>query len=196
MEKQFNEQESLKLIQEMIENAKSKLEASSFFYLLWGWLVLAGTLIHFGLLYTHYAYPYLAWPAVMLAGLIGTAIGVRKSKNKAKTRTYLASSMGFLWAGFSIMLLFVLFSAMMGKISWSMSNILIIALYGLSTFASGGMINFRPLIYGGIFSWLIAIGSLFVAPQFTFISIALSIVVSYLIPGYLLRNKEKSQSHV
>ena len=196
MEKQFNEQESLKLIQEMIENAKSKLEASSFFYLLWGWLVLAGTLIHFGLLYTHYAYPYLAWPAVMLAGLIGTAIGVRKSKNKAKTRTYLASSMGFLWAGFSIMLLFVLFSAMMGKISWSMSNILIIALYGLSTFASGGMINFRPLIYGGIFSWLIAITSLFVAPQFTFISIALSIVVSYLIPGYLLRNKEKSQSHV
>ncbi len=196
METQFNEQESLKLIQEMIENAKSKLETSSFFYLLWGWLVLAGTLIHFGLLYTHYAYPYLAWPAVMLAGLIGTAIGVRKSKSKAKTRTYLATSMGFLWAGFSIMLFFILFSAMMGKLSWGMSNILIIALYGLSTFASGGMINFKPLIYGGIVNWLIAIASLFVAPQFTFISIALSIVVSYLIPGYLLRNKEKSQSHV
>jgi hypothetical protein len=196
METQFNEQESLKLIQEMIENAKSKLEAGSFFYLLWGWLVLAGTLIHFGLLYTHYAYPYLAWPAVMLAGLIGTTIGVRKSKGRAKTRTYLASSIGFLWTGFSIMLLFILFSAMMGKISWSMSNIFIIALYGLSTFASGGMIHFRPLIYGGIFSWLIAIASLFVAPQFTFLSIALSIVVSYLIPGYLLRNKEKSQSHV
>jgi len=196
MEKQFNEQQSLKLIQEMIENAKSKLDAGSFYYLLWGWLVLAGTLIHFGLLYTQFAYPYVAWPVIMVAGLIGTALGVRKSKARAKTKTYLANSIGFLWTGFSIMLLFILFSAMMGKISWSMSNILIIALYGLSTFASGGMIHFKPLIYGGIASWLIAIASLFVAPQFTFLSIALSIIVSYLVPGYLLRNREKSQRHV
>lgn len=196
MEEQFNEQQSLRLIQEMIENAKSKLEAGSFYYLLWGWLVLAGTLIHFGLLYTRFSYPYFAWPVIMVAGLIGTVLGVRKSKARAKTRTYLATSMGFLWAGFSIMLFFILFSAIMGKISWGMSNILIIALYGLSTFASGGMIHFKPLIYGGIASWVIALASLFVAPPITFLSIALSIIVSYLIPGYLLQNRERLQRHV
>jgi len=196
MKEQFNEQQSLKLIQEMIENAKAQLEASSFYYLLWGWLVLAGTLIHFALLYTHFAYPYLAWPAIMIAGLLGTAITVRKSKSQAKTRTFVATSMGFLWSGFSIMLFFILFSAIMGKINWTMANIFIIALYGFCIFASGGIINFKPLIIGGIASWIIAIGSLFIAPQYTFLSIALSIVVSYLIPGYMLRNKEKSQNHV
>ncbi len=196
MKEQLDEQQSLKLIREMIENAKARLEAGSFFYLLWGWLVFAGTLVHFALLYTHYAYPYIGWPVVMVAGGLGTAIGIRKSKERAKAKSFMASSIGFLWGGFSIMLVFILFSALLGKIDWAMANIFIIALYGLSVFTSGGIIRFRPLIIGGIASWAIAAGSLFIAPQYTFLSIALSILVSYLIPGYLLRNKENSQRHV
>ncbi len=196
METQFNEQESLKLIQEMIENSKARLGAGSFFYLLWGWLVLAATLIHFTLLYTSYNYPYLVWPVLIIIGGIITVIAAAKRSHRAKAKTHLGTSMKYLWLSFIITLLFVLFSAVMGKISWDMSNILIIALYGLSTFASGGILKFKPLIYGGIASWIIAIISLYVAAQFTFLSIALSIVVSFLIPGYLLRNKEKSQSHV
>ncbi len=196
MKEPFNEQESLQLIREMIDNAKARLEAGSFFYLLWGWLVLAATLIHFSLLYTRFAYPYLVWPVIMVVGLAGTLYGIRKSKRKAKTKTYLAASIGFLWGGFSVMLFILLFSAMKGDIHWAVFNILIIALYGLCVFVSGGIIRFKPLIWGGIASWVIAVGSLFIAPQYTFLSIALSIVVSYLIPGYLLRSKENASSHV
>ena len=196
MEEKFNEQESLHLIREMIENAKAQLKAGSYYYLLWGWLVLAATLIHFGLLYTRFAYPYLVWPVIMVAGLAGTLYGMRKSKREAKTKTYLASSIGFLWGGFSVMLFIILFTAVKGDIHWAVSNILIIALYGLCVFVSGGIIRFKPLIWGGIASWVIAVAGLFIAPQYTFLAIALSIVVSYLIPGYLLRTKEKSQGHV
>ena len=196
MEESFNEQESLQLIREMIDNAKARLEAGSYFYLLWGWLVLAATLIHFGLLYTRFAYPYLVWPVIMVVGLAGTVYGIRKSKRKAQTKTYLATSIGFLWGGFSVMLFILLFTAVKGNIHWAVFNILIIALYGLCVFVSGGIIRFKPLIWGGIASWAIAVASLFIAPQYTFLSIALSIVVSYLIPGYLLRNKENASSHV
>ncbi len=196
MEEPFNEQESLQLIREMIDNAKARLEAGSFFYLLWGWLVLAATLIHFSLLYTRFAYPYLVWPVIMVVGLAGTFYGIRKSKRKAKAKTYLATSIGFLWGGFSVMLFILLFTAMKGNIHWAVFNILIIALYGLCIFVSGGIIRFKPLIWGGIASWVIAVASLFIAPQYTFLSIALSIVVSYLIPGYLLRNKENASNHV
>ena len=196
MKESFNEQESLQLIREMIDNAKARLEAGSFFYLLWGWLVLAATLIHFGLLYTRFAYPWIVWPVIMVIGLAGTLYGIRKSKRKTQTKTYLATSIGFLWGGFSVMLFILLFAATKGDIQWAVFNILIIALYGLCVFVSGGIIRFKPLIWGGIASWVIAVGSLFIAPPFIFLSIALSIVVSYLIPGYLLRNKENASSHV
>jgi len=65
MEKEFNETESLALIREMIENAKARLGESSFFFLLWGWLVLIASLLHFILLFTGFQYPYLPWPVVL-----------------------------------------------------------------------------------------------------------------------------------
>ena len=40
MEKQIDEQMSLRIIAEAIENAKANFKDNGFFYLLWGWLVL------------------------------------------------------------------------------------------------------------------------------------------------------------
>ena len=104
--------------------------------------------------------------------------------------------MKYLWISFTITLFIILFSAGLGKISWEMSNILIIALYGLGTFASGGIIKFKPLIIGGIASWVIAVISLFIAPEYTLLSISVSIIIAYLIPGYMLKSKEKLQTNV
>lgn len=196
MKNEFNEKESLILIQEMIESSKARLGESSFFFLLWGWLVLFASLTHFTLLYTGFKYPYLPWPVMMIIGGIVAGIAGYRMKKRTRVKTYLETSMKFLWLSFAITMFFILFSAGFGKISWGMSNILIIALYGLGTFASGGIIKFKPLIIGGIASWLIAVISLFIAPEYTFISIALSIIIAYLIPGYMLKTKEKLQNHV
>jgi len=196
MEKEFNEKESLILIQEMIENSKARLGESSFFFLLWGWLVLFASLIHFALLVTGFPYPYLPWPVMMVIGGIVAGVAGYRMKKRKRVKTYLETTMSYLWLSFAITLFFILFSAGMGKITWEMSNILIIALYGLGTFATGGIIKFKPLITGGIASWIIAGASLFIAPQYTLLSIALSIIIAYLIPGYMLKSKEKLQNHV
>lgn len=196
MEKEFNETESLALIQEMIENSKARLGESSFFFLLWGWLVLIASLLHFILLFTGFQYPYLPWPVVMAIGGIVAGIAGYRMKKRSGIKTYLGTSMKYLWLSFAVTMFFILFSAGLGKITWEMSNVLIIALYALGTFATGGIIKFKPLIIGGIASWIIACASLFIAPQYTLLSIALSIVIAYLIPGYLLKSKEKSQNHV
>lgn len=196
MKNEFNEKESLILIQEMIENSKTRLGESSFFFLLWGWLVLFASLIHFALLYTSFPYPYLPWPVMMfIGGIIAGIAGYRMRKRK-RVKTYLETTMNYLWLSFAITMFFILVSAGLGKISWEMNDILIIALYGLGTFASGGIIKFKPLIFGGIVTWIIAFVSLFIAPEYSLLSIALSIIVAYLIPGYLLKSKEKLQSHV
>ena len=196
MKTEFNENDSLMLIQEMIENSKARLGESSFFFLLWGWLVLLASIIHFILLMTGYANPWLPWPVMMVIGGIVASVKGRKINREKQVKTYLDSTMSYLWLGFVFTLFFILFFAGYGKISWSMSNILIVTLYGMGSFVSGGILKFRPLILGGIASWVIAVVSVFLAPEYTILSIAVSIVIAYLVPGYMLRTKEKQLSHV
>jgi len=196
MEKQLNERESLRIIQEMIEKSKTNLGESSYFYLLWGWLVLISSLSHFILLMVSFKQPYIIWPIAMTLGAVLSIIKSKKLKNKSKAKTYIENSIIHLWIGFSISMFVILLSAVYGKLDWVTSNSLIIVLYGFGTYVSGGILNFKPLKIGGIASWVLAFASMFLPGQYTLLAIALSIVVAYLWPGYLLRSKEKVQNHV
>ena len=196
MEKEFSEMESLDLIREMIENSKAKFGESSFFFLLWGWLVLLASLSHFFLLTTGYGNPWLPWPVMIVIGAFVSGVKGKRMNRGKQVKTYLDSTMSYLWLGFIFTLFFILFFAGYGKISWDMSNVLIVTLYGMGSFVSGGILKFRPLILGGIASWIVAIISVFVPPEYTLLSITVSVIIAYLVPGYLIRTKEKQQSHV
>ena len=196
MEKQLNEKESIQIIQEMIEKSKANLGESSYFYLLWGWLVFISSLSHFILLSVSFRQPYILWPIAMALGAILSIIKSRSLHKKSKTKTYIETAIIHLWIGFSVSMFIILFSAGYGNIRWETSNSLIIVLYGLATYVSGGILKFKPLKIGGIASWVIAFVSMFLPGEFTMLAIALSIIVAYLWPGYLLRSKEKAQIHV
>ena len=110
METNLTEQQSLKIIQEMIATSKSKLRDNSFFYLLWGWLVLIASLTHYFLLRMNYhEYAYLPWPILMLGGMVVSIIaGIRLGK-KAKVVSHFDNMMIYLWYGFffTIMIMIV-----------------------------------------------------------------------------------------
>jgi hypothetical protein len=180
--------EKLDVIFEMIENSKTNLRDNSFFYLLWGWLTLAASLIHFTLLKMGFFYSFLAWPVIMTAGSIVSTIAGFRLGQRNHFRTHLDTAMIYLWWGFFFTLLVPLVFAIAGKIPWNIANALIISLYGLGTFASGGMLKFKPLIIGGICCWIICLGVFFVPEDYSLLLISLSIVISYLVPGYLLRS--------
>jgi hypothetical protein len=78
-----------------------------------------------------------------------------------------------------------------GGYSWSASYLLIIALYGMGTSVSGGILSFKPLVVGGMFSFALAVIIMITGWYSDFstmlLCLALSILGSYLIPGYLLR---------
>jgi len=187
METSKDYNEKLDLIFEMIENSKTNLRDNSFFYLLWGWLTLAASLIHFTLLKMGFFYSFLAWPVIMTSGIIISTIAGFRLGKRNHFRTHLDTAMIYLWWGFFFTLLVHLAFAIAGKIPWNITNALIISLYGLGTFASGGMLKFKPLIIGGICCWIISLGVFIVPEDYSLLLISLSIVISYLVPGYLLR---------
>ncbi len=189
MENELTHEKSLKIIYEMIETSKTNLKDNSFFFLLWGWLVMAASLIHFALLYTPCQYPFLPWPILMTTGAVISVIAGYRMGRKSKVISHLDKSMIYLWYGFLIVLIIIISMTISGHIPWNTTYPLIIILYGFGTFVSGGMLKFRPLITGGIASWFIAIIAFLVPSQFVLLLTGLSILIAYLIPGYMLRAK-------
>jgi hypothetical protein len=187
METSQEYKEKLDVIFEMIENSRTNLKENSFFYLLWGWLVLLASLLHFTLMRMGFFYSFLAWPVIMSIGMIiSTIAGIRMGK-KSHYRSHLDTAMIYLWWGFFFTMLIPMAFAIAGKIPWGIFNALIISLYGLGTFVSGGILKFRPLIIGGMCCWLICLGAFFIPEEYTILLVSLSIIIAYLIPGYLLR---------
>lgn len=187
MEPKNEYNEKIDIILGMIENSRTNIRDNAFFFLLWGWLVLAASLIHFTLMKMGIGYSYLAWPIIMTIGMVFSVIaGVRLGKRSAYI-THLDKAVIFLWWGFFFTILVILAFSIGGRIPWNISNALIISLYGMGTFVSGGILKFRPLIIGGICCWFISLGAFFVPMEYMLLLVALSIIIAYLVPGYMLR---------
>jgi hypothetical protein len=75
--------------------------------------------------------------------------------------------------------------------SWLHAWPFFILFYGMGTFISGKFLQFRPLVIGGIFNWVLALACLFVPYDYQMLLAALAILTSYIIPGHLLNNTNK-----
>jgi hypothetical protein len=191
MEPTFDQNASLRLIHEMIETSKSNIKNNSVFFLLWGWLVLSAAIIHFILLKVDYQLNWLPWPVLMISGsIVSVIIGIRIGR-KSTVWSYIDKMMVYLWWGFFFTIMIIIVFANLNKLSWEVTQPLIIALYGMGTYVSGGVLRFRPLIWGGIFSWLCSAIAFLVPYEYGLLLVAASILVAYLIPGYIMQTQNR-----
>ena len=191
----MNEQESLAVIREMIDRTRTNFKEQSFYYLMWGWLVVGSVIVQAILYNQGSPYHWVVWPIMGFGGGIASGIYGRKQGIKAGRSTHIDRAMMYVWVGFVVYLVLVLIMASTGKFGehgWKTSFLLIMGLYGLGTFISGGLLKFKPLIYGGVASFFLVAITAFIPALFAdfnraLIMLAISIIVSYLIPGYMLK---------
>ncbi len=185
-------QDHLRIIYEMIDNAKEDFREGAFYYLLWGWLVLIASLATFVFLKLGWGnHSFYAWPVLMgSGGIIALARGFRTSRT-ARVQTYVSTATMYLWIGFSISLLLILTAYLWGKLPYDATYPIFIVFYGLGAFVSGGILRFRPLVVGGLLSWAIAAFAFAVPFEYQLLLTALSVAVSWLTPGYLLKMKQE-----
>ncbi len=160
-------------------------------FLLWGWITFVACVGQY-LLKTvfHYEKHYLVWLLIIPAIFASIYLGIREKK-KQKASTYVGDSMKYLWTGMGIS--FFVLSMILGRMGWN-NNIFpfFIMLYGLGTFISGQFLRFRPLVIGGAIAWVLAIVTPYFDNDEQILFAAAAILVSYIIPAYLLRSKNKS----
>ncbi|HYJ38744.1 MAG TPA: hypothetical protein VEV87_09010 [Chitinophagaceae bacterium] len=192
-EEQFSPQQSLAVIQSMIETAKNQFSENGHLYLLWGWLVFICSIGQFILLTVFkYEYHYMVWMLTWLAFIYQTFYLI-KEKKKEKVRTYTDSIIGFVWLVFVVMMFLFgfLFGRELGDNYYTMISPGFLALYGMPTFLSGVILRFRPLIVGGVGCWILSILSLFIPYEFQLLLLSVAMIIAWIIPGYQLRAKYK-----
>lgn len=193
MEKEFNPHESLQLIQGMINKAQNKFADNSFLYLLWGWVVFGCALFQYVVVkfkidvITH---PEWVWFSTIGASIYQFIFLAKLEKNSLAS-TYTDELIKYSWIVFGISM--TLISFVISKANeWNLAYPIIFVMYGIPTFLCGVIMKFNPLKIGAICCWIIAIVGTFVSSLELLLLLALAMVTTWIIPGYLLRKKFKS----
>jgi hypothetical protein len=192
-EKELSGQESLALIAKMINKAKRDYLDSGLSSLLWGTIIPVCSLVA-------YANYWLKWPALEYVWFLTVAavipqvlIAIREGKAR-KLRHYDEDLMSGIWIAFGITMFVI--GYVFSRFQSDGIPALYLAVYGIPTFAIGYARRFRPMLYGGIACWVLAICSLYCGYPNTLLCVALGALLAWFIPGLILRNrylKVKSQ---
>ncbi len=183
----FNKKESLQVIHEMISRAKKDLSDHAFYPILWGWIVLIGSIGHFLLLkYSSFNQPELIW-LIIIIGIVGS---VAKGFNQRKTTgasTYAGSIIALIWGIFLINYFILL--PFLSEINYMVTPIILL-MAGGSIVLSGFVLKFKPFYFGGIFAWLMAVAAFLVSVELQLLASAGAVLFGLLVPGYILKNRE------
>jgi hypothetical protein len=190
-EEKFSPDESLKLIQSMIDKTKDAVAGDSFYFLLWGWLVFAASVSQYILkVVLQSPHHYYVWSLMFLGAILSAIYGYRKGKGR-KVKTYVEELLQYIWV--SIFLTYILFGVIFAKTGWENCYTFFISLYAIGSYVSGRALNFKPLVWGAIGAWVAAFISVFVNSDTKILLTTAAIVMSYIIPGHLLSMKYNNQ---
>ncbi|HLX92525.1 MAG TPA: hypothetical protein VKR32_12630 [Puia sp.] len=190
-EDNFSPEDSIQVIQSMIDKTKASVADNSFYFLLWGWLVFVACVSQFVLKVIVDS----RWhPIVWSVNIIGIVLSIYHSvheERKRRVRNYIDECLDYLWI--SIVVSYVLFGLAFARIGWENCYTFYMMLYGLGSFVTGRLLKVQPLVWGAIASWALAVVSTFTRFDINILLCAAAILFSYIIPGYLLRKKYREQ---
>jgi hypothetical protein len=190
-EENLSPEQSLHLIRSMISKTRQDMSDNSIYFLVWGWITFIACTGQFILKHiAGYEKHYQVWFLVIIGIVFSVWYGMKEDRSR-KVKTYIGESMKYLWIGMGIS--YFVLSMILSKIGWGSAVFpFFIMLYGLGTFISGSLLHFRPLIAGGIIAWALAIGAAWFSYDYQILFGAAAILISYIIPAYMLRSRNKT----
>lgn len=190
-EKVLKPEESLQIIEKMINRTKGNMHDSSFYFLLWGWVILiaiAGQLILEKIV--NYNKPYLIW-LIIIPGVIASFIYGMRTGKKTKSVSHFDSINLMIWIAFFVS--YIISIVFMKEFNYKITPIIFL-LAGNATFLTGIVIKFKPLIWGGLIFWIGVIIQFLVPVNYVEFISPLMIIFGYLVPGYLLKFQNKKDA--
>jgi uncharacterized protein with PQ loop repeat len=209
-ERPLTEQESLRLISQMISKAKNSFHDTGIGPMLWGSVIALCSLVTFARLQFEFKLPFDIWLLTLVAILPQIIITYREKKMR-RVKSYNDEAIDYIWLGFGISIFLIshinavfinkmveiykVYDAATGKwpdfglSNFSSSSMLL--LYGLPTVITGAIMKFKPMLWGGIACWACCIISVYTPMKTDMLLTAFAAVVMWLVPGIILWGRYK-----
>lgn len=196
-EKQISGQESLAIIQQMINTAKKEQKDNGMGWIIWGWLLFLASVLTWVNIKLQWQKTWFFWNlfgALTLVVLLYQVIRYSFFRRKDKVRTYMKDLFEKLNVGFFIQLFFVILAMNLG-VSPLKGFAILIGTYGFWILIYGALLDFKPSIIGAFVTWAFGIGALF-AESFeqTMILHGAAVLFGYIIPGHIAYKEFKKLS--
>ncbi len=195
--KQNEVNDNLNVIKSMIEKTRTDAEESGSIFILWGWLVIAATILTYFFVYKEWfdRIGYI-WFILMSLGVIGMIYIVKKRTKKEKVKSYSSVALTNLWISCGVSFLIISFLGIPLKVVPLESlNIIMAVIAGIGLFTTGGILEWNMLRIGGLIWWVAAIIMMFTHWYFHTLIFAIAIIPGYLVPGYALNRKYKNSQN-
>jgi len=190
----FTPQESLQLISQVIEEAKSRFEENGFIYVFWGILVAAVAYAQFILLQNKYYdinwYPYLLMPLGMVFTIF---YYIRKGKQTNSRKNQISNMISKMWLSLGInkMILGFAFAPVLAE---NLSPIILILL-SIGILVSAVALKSNILFISGIFINIAGIVCFKIAWGYQPLVLGTAALVAIAIPGMIMmRNYQKKNA--
>lgn len=200
----FNEEQSLKVIHEMIQTAKQRHNQDGILFIVWGWIMLILSFWSYfsqNMVSTSNMMDIARFlnPAFYLGGL-GFTIYYLVRRNR-QVKTYFGKTLLFIWIGmFACMVINSIIhwnyvNDMMTESNvpfFTIQHLVQMMIIGFTTFITGLILNQRLVIIGGIIFALLAVPASWLSlPEALLLDMA-GWVIAFIIPGHIIyakRNK-------
>lgn len=194
-ENQLTEQESLKLINEMISKAKKSYVTKGIASMVWGGLIIICSILTWAQIQFRFYLGFDIWLLVMAAVIPQVFFSIKEKRQKNFVG-HDEQTMNYLWSSFGICIFILSFYTRYNENNSVTS--LYMMLYGIPTFMTGGIFKFRPMIMGGLICWILSVISIFTPVSVNMLFTAACGLFAWLIPGIILwiRYQKQEGYHV
>jgi magnesium-transporting ATPase (P-type) len=203
METNFSHEQSLTLINEMINRARNNFQKEKMYSLIyWGYTVAAIAILNYALLHLLHNpnQSFWVWCLILPAWMVSYFIN-RYVEKAVLVKTHIDEIGDKTWKGYGIgvfVFIAVIFTVAIKyqtPLILSLITPVIMIMVGICEFAAASLYRYKRWIGVAALFWMGAIGCAFLPVDLQFIALAACMIVGFVIPGHVL-NYQAKKSHV
>lgn len=193
-EKEITQEESLLIIQQMINTAKHEQKDDGKGWIVWGWMLFSASLLTVLNMQYKWFNLFFFWNIFGVATLVFMLAEIIKSvfiSKRQRVKTYTKSLFEKLNAGFFICILFNILAINLG-VGPVKGFALLIGLYGFWILIYGAALDFKPSVVASFITWGFGLIALF-QTDFKLVMLlhAAAVLCGYIIPGHIANREFK-----
>ena len=193
----FDEEQSLRVIKDMIQVSRKKMQNDGILFIVWGWtqFILSFFLNYLtGTLVTTHHIMAIVRPLRIILPLF--AIGFTLYyilKQREKVKTYIGISLRYIWVSMFICMVFVnlIQFNVLQKINFELQHPIFMVLIAFAITITGVVIRYRMIIAGGVLFGILGLLASYFTLETQLLIEAMGWLVAFIIPGHLLYAKRK-----